>query len=686
MSNRNYDMSNFIRRQSNKVAAQSFYTRIQPPSNSGLPCQTATAPYLGISSYSIMNEVRSGSMTQYSRSDYGGCELISVGCPCPQPDPSLFIPGIITNIQISYGSIILTWDAFKGDNGPYLYEITAYLNGVPQKTVVTGDTTYRFTDLQELKPYTFGISVLNQYGKGAPVPTNKAVVMPPSDLGSVMSGEAQVDISKMPDCLKYIIGNAIQAMLEYIASVNLGPTRSSRLMYLWSSSVAQAWRWVSLSSPINGTVDGWDWTSNKNSNIYTDENDTDKLLWMTIAVDSITSALSNIAYSSKFNCPDSVVNRIKSDYQWDSWYSIWSDWRTGRNDDGSVSATTTLPTTSANWDKTIVVDGTTVSDISGFPAPQEWTRLTVQGKKQGYLTYNWGDVRSICLTPEEETVIFNSVQPKTGSERDEEIDWVVTITHEMGDPQYHPSNNPVPYMNSDLRKLQAEFWAGGPGTVSPPCMFVWLWREYTRSLSGISSDKVIYSLLDLCIHLFEGSRITWALKQEHMEARPIQEIRRRYQGMNIYSWNGSVIKGDQWTPYQEANFVTPPFADFPSGHSHFSKAFALTMSTWFGANISNISVDYCNPSLICPLFKEKSISGTFGSFYFEKGVSSIQPNTVPSQRIELAWNTWDDMASSAGMSRLYGGIHCLTAHEASQSVAELVDEKIISHWNIDKNI
>lgn len=684
MSNRNFDMSNFIRRQSNKVAAQSFLSRIQPPNN-----QTGSAPYLGISSYSIMNEVRSGSMTEIARSDYGGCYTISVGCPCPEVNSYFFIPSGVSNIQIAFGSIILSWNAPadpNNDKGPFQYQITPYLNGVALESVITSDTSYTFNNLDEFKPYTFEIVAINRYGKGPSISNGSAVIMPPSDLSAILTGK-DTSSGNMPNCLKYIQGNAIEAILKYIASINLGPTRSSRLMYLWSASVAQAWNWVSLSQrqttpTILGTKDNWDWDTNSKVTL----NDCDKVVWITLAIDTITSILSGSTYTSKFTYDTMTVQRVQSEGQWDNWLNTWNAWRATRANDGSVVAGTTMPTSSSNWEQTIVVDGATVSDINSFPAPQEWTRLTVQGKKQGYLTWNWDSVTSTCFTADDETLITYGLAPKTGVERDEEIDWVVTITHEMGDPKYNSDSDPLPYMNPDLRKLQAEFWAGGPGTVSPPCMFVWMWCQYVRGLSDISADKLIYSLLDLCIHLFEGGRLTWRLKKQFMEARPIQEIRRRYAGVNLYSWDGSIVKGDQWIPYQEANFVTPPFADFPSGHSHFSKAFALTMASWFGELQSGVQVDYCNPKLISPLFKENSISSVFGSFTFDKGVSSIQPGVVPNKQTVLSWNTWDDMATSAGMSRIYGGIHCLTAHEASQTVAENVDSQLVSKWAIRKDI
>jgi hypothetical protein len=72
--------------------------------------------------------------------------------------------------------------------------------------------------------------------------------------------------------------------------------------------------------------------------------------------------------------------------------------------------------------------------------------------KQNYLTYNWDDVLSTCLTEQDEQAIQNSVAPLTGAARDAEINEVKDITATLTDNQ----------------KIIAEFWAGGPGTVSPP--------------------------------------------------------------------------------------------------------------------------------------------------------------------------------------------------------------------------
>jgi len=50
--------------------------------------------------------------------------------------------------------------------------------------------------------------------------------------------------------------------------------------------------------------------------------------------------------------------------------------------------------------------------------------------------------------------------------------------------------------------------------------------------------------------------------------------------------------------------------------------------------------------------------------------------------VTLSFETWEEVATSAGISRLYGGIHALSAHQASQTAAVEVDGMIQTTWNI----
>lgn len=658
---RNFDSSQLTARKQERAIAGSFLTLVTTSPGATSTYMRGSKPMLGIQDSSIMAYVKTGGMTEYTR--YPTCVGISPGCPCTVVNASVSeppyvpaIPGQVTGIVFTVGSVVLSWNAPVGD-GPFTYRVTPYLNGVALASVTTLERTYRFTNLEEWEPYTFTVCALNKSGDG-PNQVTPYFITPPNNLSLIMSG-VTAPLNPLSS-LKYIINTGLDYVLQYIAAVNLGPTKGSRFMYLWITSVIGAWNWVASDSRITGTHDAWNWDT-KASQPLTDN---DRVIWLTCVMDYLNPLLVPGTYHSIYNCSADIVTRIKDQGEWNRWVSAWQTWYNYRMNDGSAAASTQLPTDSANWNNTLIVDGVTVNDIAAYPQPQQWTRLTVQGKKQGYLTYNWDNVLSTCLTESDEVDIQNSVAPATGAARDVEIDEVKTIAANL----------------TDYEKTVAEFWAGGPGTVAPPQMCIWLWKEYMRSQDTMTPATLMFSLQDLGIHLFEGGRVTWRLKKMHMEDRPIQEIRRRYTGQAIQSWNGT-MDGSQWIPYQTANFVTPPFADFPSGHSHFSKAFALTMNKWFGSNIVKNMVYYDLETLFCPMFKSNQ-KAYYGDFMVNPGTSTVEPGVAPRSNITLSFHTWDEMANSAGMSRLYGGIHALSAHNNSQTVAMEVDGYINSTWNI----
>jgi hypothetical protein len=647
-----YDSSQLTKRRAQQAIAGGFLTR------------HGSRPPTGIKDASILSEVKAGGMTEFIR--YPTCIGISPGCPCGPLAASLVnppytpaLPGQVSGITFTVGSIIVSWNAPTVGDGPFQYVVTPYLNDVAGSSVTTSETKYRFTDLQEWQPYTFTVCATNTVGTG-PMITSPRFFAPPASLSTVMSGSsAQVDA--VPS-LQYVMNVAIDSGLQTLAAANIGPTRSSRMMYLLVASIVQAWNWVSNETHLQGVHDNWDWSYNKAPQPL---GQNDSIIWMTCVIDYIRSFLS--PSPSIYKCPADVVARVQAAGDWEGWITQWSSWYSQRQYDGSSEATTTQPTGSANWNQTIVVDGSTVSNIAAFPEPQQWTRLTVNGVKQNYATYLWDTVQSTCLTEQNESDIKGSISLLTGSDRDAEIDVVMDITAHL----------------TDEEKVIAEFWAGSArGIMPPPLMSIWLWKEYMRSTVA-SCGTIMYSLLDLAIHMFEGGRITWALKGQFMQDRPIQEIRRRYAGMQIASWNGTV-DGSQWTPYQSANFITPPFPDFPSGHSHFTKAFALTMTKWFGANITKHSLTYDLETLFCPSISSNE-TALYGDFVIGAGTSLVEPgptSVVPVAPVVLSFSTWDEMANQAGMSRLYGGIHTANAHYASQTTAVAVDGFINSTWGI----
>jgi hypothetical protein len=468
-------------------------------------------------------------------------------------------------------------------------------------------------------------------------------------------------------------------VLRYAATANLGPTRCARFNYLWFASVAQAFRWVTPTPRIHGTHDGWSWSTRASLT------ESEQFVWMNRVFAQIMPSfvpgwnsftlleLERTAMGWTAIQQVEEVKRIQTKGRWDEWVAAWNAWWSYRQADGSTAALT--PPAPG-----VLPNGTTVLEVAGtqdpatFPQPTQWTPLKVV-KKQSYLTYNWKNVASTGLTVTDETAIEAAAdayflsRPAENVQREAEIAEVMTITATLTDSQ----------------KVQAEFWAGGPHTVSPPGMCMWFWKDYAQTFNighTRGFDVLILSGLDIAIHVFETSRIVWGLKRAHMEARPIQEIRRIYRGITLTGYDGQPVQGESWVPYQETTFVTPPFADFPSGHSAFSQSFANTMTAWFGPTIpTSAPKSRSDLVLLSPVFTAPQ-TGPFATYVFPQGGSQIQAGTVPATPVTVSWNTWQSMADAAGISRKYGGIHATSAHTGSQAAANELHTRLVSAWGI----
>lgn len=95
------------------------------------------------------------------------------------------------------------------------------------------------------------------------------------------------------------------------------------------------------------------------------------------------------------------------------------------------------------------------------------------------------------------------------------------------------------------------------------------------------------------------------------------------------------ILAENWWPYQQPTFVTPPFAGYISGHSTFSRAAAEVLTLFTG-----------DPFFPGGLGEFRAARNRF--LAFEEG---------PSVDVVLQWATYRDAADQTSLSRIWGGIH-----------------------------
>jgi membrane-associated phospholipid phosphatase len=134
--------------------------------------------------------------------------------------------------------------------------------------------------------------------------------------------------------------------------------------------------------------------------------------------------------------------------------------------------------------------------------------------------------------------------------------------------------------------------------------------------------------------LLDAGIACWDAKRFFDSVRPVTAVRFLFAGREVLAWGGPGlgprrIRGEDWQPY----IATPPFGEFPSGHSTFSTAAAAVLTRFTG-------------------------SDRFGaSATIPAGSSRVEPGVTPAADVTLFWPTFTAAADQAGRSRRYGGIH-----------------------------
>lgn len=210
----------------------------------------------------------------------------------------------------------------------------------------------------------------------------------------------------------------------------------------------------------------------------------------------------------------------------------------------------------------------------------------------------------------------------------------------VNDPMYKEQADQVIAYSATVNESQkviAEYWADGPTSELPPGH----WNLFVQSVSsrdGNTLDEDVKAHFAIANTVFDTSIAIWGAKVKFDSVRPVTAIHYLYAGQTINAWAGpglgtQPIQGEDWQPYQAATVVTPPFAEYPSGHSAFSSSAAEILKRLTGSDV----------------FAEQVT--------LPAGGSRVEPGTVPAQDVTLAWATFTDAADEAGISRRYGGIH-----------------------------
>ena len=207
---------------------------------------------------------------------------------------------------------------------------------------------------------------------------------------------------------------------------------------------------------------------------------------------------------------------------------------------------------------------------------------------------------------------------------------------------------------TDEQKVIAEYWADAPGSELPPGHWM-RFAEFCsrRDALGVDSDVKLYFLMANA--MLDASIATWTRKVAFDSVRPVTLVRHVKAGRRIRAWGGPYrgtreIDGSEWQPY----LPTPPFAEYPSGHSTFSGAGAEVLHLFTGRTDFDATV-------VVPA-----------------GASHIEPGTVPAHDVVLHWGTFEDAADQAGFSRRLAGIHFLTGDADGRLIGREVAARVVA--------
>jgi hypothetical protein len=209
----------------------------------------------------------------------------------------------------------------------------------------------------------------------------------------------------IPITLDETVFIALDGILNQVASTNIGPTRSSRVFYLWFMTVVSGYNWVSAAGRISGTKDSWNWNTRyplaTENDIFVFVNHLMIDIMPTFSASFDTNRIV-VAEKTALELSDdelaAMITRVQTEGRYSDWKTAWQTWYTARGLDGNVAAAA-VPDNSLlpNGAQTLNVS-TTSDNPNTFVNPQKWVPLIVGGSKKNYLTYGWGSVTSSCLT------------------------------------------------------------------------------------------------------------------------------------------------------------------------------------------------------------------------------------------------------------------------------------------------
>lgn len=475
-----------------------------------------------------------------------------------------------------------------------------------------------------------------------------------------------------PPSSKCWVSDWMELLLKKVAQNNLGPTVTSRWLYLASVMVYNSYQFVTNGkSPIDQEY----WTNTDKGQLSTSLIYLE--VWMELACQFAFPLL--IRDYMHLSLPQEEVDALITSHKINENVNINKNslsllqsaiqsYLLARDSDGWKNTfifNGHLP----NGNNVIYADQSVNQNLNTLPELDKWTPLSINGVTKNYLTPEWGTANKGVLGDAEfqDLIDTTSTLFPDDTQYENEMKEVFQITNTL----------------TNTQKMLAEYWAGGPHTVTPPGMWMVFMDVVIRS-NGICLVDEIKNYAVVASGLYQSSITAWRLKRIFMQARPVQKLRQYYYDEAIsQGWNSETL-GQYWLPYQELNFVTPSFPDNPSGHSTFSSTSAKLFCYLLGTDQINLKNPVSNLEILryfSPVLTHMTDFSINNVFIFPKTSQVLASD--PTCGVSLGWSTWSDMAQSSGKSRIYGGIHVESSNQSGLFLGKSIGDKI---WKLLKDI
>ncbi len=258
----------------------------------------------------------------------------------------------------------------------------------------------------------------------------------------------------------------------------------------------------------------------------------------------------------------------------------------------------------------------------------------------GFLTAQWGNVKPFALESPEQ---FRPPPPPAwGSEQlEREIDETL-------------------HANANLtlkQKAIVELMREGPRSTGQSGH----WLQFAQDVSRrdkhtLDEDiKLFFVVSNVVMDAFIAC---WEAKRYYDTGRPYWWVRMKYAGKEIKAWAGPgqgvrTIPGEQFQPYSPAQFPTPPFPGYPSGHATASGAASRALELLTGSDRFGSIAIHSAGAVTEPGFTAAQIQAVDG-----------KPATdVTTTEVRLYVPSFTKAGEMAADSRLWGGYHIRVDNE-----------------------